>query len=241
MAEENNNKVYKFLNENESFKIVNIEYTEQEKNCLDNFNITNFKTFDYYGIYSSIDGINEYLSNVGNNSAECIQTMNNVINMIAEYVYKGCNKDHLWLTIRITQPNSDFDIPRWHQDGNFFTNNDKQFKFVTVFQGAGTLLCSTDENTIEKFNSIEFRFDHNDLEGRMMIHKLLESSPNSQFKQLKKYQGLIFSVGNQKIATIHSEPPMHTKRIFMSIVPGTKEEIIKRKNDVSERLAKLKL
>lgn len=43
-------------------------------------------------------------------------------------------------------------------------------------------------------------------------------------KQLNNDEGLVFMVGNDK-ALIHSEPPMHEMRLFMSIVPAYAYEI----------------
>jgi len=51
--------------------------------------------------------------------------------------------EHFWMAIRVTMPNNDYDIPRWHKDGNFFPQNNNETstsKFVTVMKGPGTLL-----------------------------------------------------------------------------------------------------
>jgi hypothetical protein len=47
------------------------------------------------------------------------------------------------MDIRDSMPNNDYDIPRWHKDGNFFPHNKEETstsKFVTVMKGPGTLL-----------------------------------------------------------------------------------------------------
>ena len=56
----------------------------------------------------------------------------------------------------------------------------------------------------------------------MKTNKVFE---NKKVKQLKNDEGLIFIVGNLDKALIHSEPPMHSFRIFISILPGTGEQI----------------
>lgn len=44
------------------------------------------------------------------------------------------------------------------------------------------------------------------------------------FNQLEKNKGLIFLAGRED-ALLHSEPKMDLPRIFISILPGTEEEI----------------
>ena len=40
------------------------------------------------------------------------------------------------------------------------------------------------------------------------------------------YQSVIFISGPREICGIHSEPEMHGPRMFLSIVPGSKKEIV---------------
>ena len=47
-----------------------------------------------------------------------------------------------------------------------------------------------------------------------------------------QYQGVIFKVGRN--GAVHSEPDMNSNRLFLSIVPGSKDEILElaKMNDV---------
>jgi len=51
-----------------------------------------------------------------------------------------------------------------------------------------------------------------------------------QFKEAVVLQGqpgelVRWVVGNDEFAAIHSEPPIHESRIFLSFLPGTEEQI----------------
>ncbi len=76
----------------------------------------------------------------------------------------------------------------------------------------------------KKFTEIEKGWE-NTLEYRKKLDKEIEG----ERIQLKKNQGAIFmarTVEDQLTCGIHSEPPLHEPRLFLSILPGSKNEII---------------
>jgi hypothetical protein len=111
-----------------------------------------------------------------------------------------------------------------------------QSKFVTVLRGDGTLMVSATKKEKEEYERIMranvpktkeeaekfYKDEQKQMELRMKTNKVFE---NKKVKQLKNDEGLIFIVGNIDKALIHSEPPMHSPRIFISILPGTDEQI----------------
>ncbi len=38
-------------------------------------------------------------------------------------------------------------------------------------------------------------------------------------------QGVVFAVGSDDVAAVHSDPPIQEKRLFLSIVPGISAQI----------------
>lgn len=48
---------------------------------------------------------------------------------------------------------------------------------------------------------------------------------NEKIIQVKNNKGVIFFTSNDKIAGLHSEPKQTTPRLFISILPGSKENI----------------
>jgi hypothetical protein len=125
-------------------------------------------------------------------------------------------------------------------DGNYFRNEKsikrQQSKFLTIFKGAGTLMIDPQpsKESMDKYDSVWKELQEKDIsndelakielssEFRRKLDKALE---NENKKQLKNTEGLVFMVGNKQIALIHSDPPMHEDRLFISIVPAYSYEI----------------
>jgi hypothetical protein len=146
--------------------------------------------------------------------------------------------DSFWLTIRCSIPNNVFDIPRWHRDGSFFTihENEKVHKFTTVLQGKPTLFI-TNKRIIEKYNNtinklykkmvkLEIKTFEKQIkyENKYILPKLAHLVGN-EYNKGTVNNGLIFEVGSRKNSIIHSEPPIKSNRIFLSILPGTFAQI----------------
>ena len=165
---------------------------------------------------------------------------------IIRKVLKGYTKKHFWMDIRVTQPDHDFDIPRWHKDGNFFLQGPIELhtsKFATVLKGPGTLLIKGTKkvNQIYNENLIEQRKEYiptKDMkEQSIRINKkyrpiLAKKLANEKVIQVKNTQGVIFFAGNpREKAALHSEPPNDAPRLFISILPSTEANI----KDLKER------
>lgn len=235
-----------------NYFICDIKYTKKESTCLDNLKIVKAKTFNYYGNIENLDDkkLNEFIKNFTlckEDSAEVI-IFNNIVHKLSNKICKAYNTKHCWITIRATLPNSTFDTPRWHKDGIYFFNEDNfnedtplislkknskiQSKFITVLKGPGTLFIKNSK----KINDIyeEYRNKRRKLSPTQFKNIKLENEHRTELanalkdihdlNQLEKNKGLIFLAGG-KDALLHSEPKMDMPRIFISILPGTEEEI----------------
>jgi len=217
----------------------NIKYTNKELEYLDNFNITKAKSFDHYGNIDDFDDkkLDEFLTNIGNN--QNINIISNIIHKLLDKITKGYQTKQCWMTIRATLPSNEYDIPRWHKDGNFFNDPDRNAsKFITILKGPGTIFIKKSKKLndiyykyfIKKRNEYNKNKDDYDEKIENKYRKLyINKFKDFKQNQLKTRDGLIFFTGIHKDKLIngllHSEPKKDTPRLFISILPGTESEI----------------
>lgn len=239
----NKSEIRKYLDAEKSH-VFKLHYTLEQKKCFANFNITNSLYKDFYGKVSDFNP-EKFINQIGNNSIQSVQIMSNTMQKLAEQVCDGYNVDHCWISIRVSLPNKQYDIPRWHMDGSFFTSTPEdrqqlQSKFVTVLCGDGTLLLNatkSDRIKYSKYWNDEIRNAGKDY-SIQITEKFREGIANilkhRKIHQIKNNEGLIFIVGNKDKALIHSEPPIKHNRIFISILPGTERQIKEREKQVKK-------
>ena len=106
-------------------------------------------------------------------------------------------------------------------------------KFVTVVKGPGTLLKEDTKESKDVFDSIWKEFEE-DKSNETFFDKQKRWRPKFDEKlkdiktlQLENDDGVIFVTDNINgdLGAIHSEPKMDKSRMFISIAPGTKEDI----------------
>jgi hypothetical protein len=247
----NKKNIKKYLkNDPKQFIIFDIDYSQESKDCIDNFNITEFLSYDNYSD-NNLDDLKDFLLKLGSNKPKQVCIMDKIIKDITKIVMSGYDKiyTHYWLTIRATLPHPDFDIPRWHCDGNYFYkepsadekttfNRPNLTKFVTVLQGPGTLFLKTTtqkerdlfNTTIAEESQKSYERDkETHYEDVIEVRKIIDTKIKGERIQSDKYQAAIF-ISNIKGSDvdkcgIHSEPPINVPRLFLSIVPGTKDEV----------------
>ena len=221
-----------------------IDYTKSEIDTLSKIDIQITESYNFFGymnpynlnLSSNLPGISEFINKIGNNVL-INDLLTKIINKIVSSVVIGAeHKDHIWLLIRSTTPDEYFDIQRWHIDGSFYKSDDPyelfQYKFVTIFKGAGTYCLNLNSNEqkifLDKLNSQQYTDDYE--QNRKDLHEMYK---NHNKIQLTNNQGLILINSiNQNFCTIHSEPPKTKNRLFLSILTGTESEIKRRYNDV---------
>ena len=230
------NEIKKYLKSNKfDFKLFKMYYTPTEILNIDNFNLNKENSEDYFGNLENFNTLNTFLTNIGNNTNQQVNKIEKLIIRIIKKVLAGYQLEHFWISIRITQPNNNFDIPRWHKDGLFFVNDNKQFnsKFVTTFKSNGTLFIRSTKkvnNIYNKFKDARNAYHSNktniDTNYRSIFAKALEKE---KIIQSKNDEGIIFFTGNEKDkCALHSEPSFSNEkkpRLFISILPGSKINI----------------
>jgi hypothetical protein len=168
---------------------------------------------------------------MGRNDRADIEHVAAIIYRLASGVQTGFRKDASWVTVRISLPTSAFDIPRWHPDGGYFRTEVKTYKLVATLRGDQTLFGKVADQEAyrqleeaERENRTRNQDDPDALEAEdMRIRKELAhiiepiNAPHTG-------EATVYLVGDED-AVIHSEPPIREPRIFVSVLPGSREQI----------------
>ncbi len=243
-------KMRKYLkSDKRDFKMFPIKFTASESNAINNLSIKEEDNFDYCGNLESLD-FEDFFSKVGENNLKNIKIIEKIIKKITNKVLVSFDMDHFWISIRPFLPDNKFDIPRWHYDNVYFSNIDNQAKFAFVLKGPGTLFIKKSKKVIESYNKIHDKFRkelneivdiklRNDPEFQRKIrerYRPIFAKELSKYKirQVKNNQGVIFWGGKDiNSKALHSEPKIDQHRLFISILPGTKEMITEWKNIIN--------
>jgi hypothetical protein len=227
------------------FELIVLDLTDDEIKQNQNLEIENHKTYEYYGKVNALDysDIENYIEKIGNNDEETIKSIYNSIQKIIKQFMEHYNNkyrsvDSVWISIRPTNPRDDFKIPRWHRDGKYFTTEEgeKAYKFVTCLKGPTTLFV-TDNEVIAKYREVseeetkkkrKLTFDSFEEQIKYTdenVRPLLADVIGNDYESVPDNHGLIFLVGDPNYGVIHSEPDKNVDRLFMSILPGSEEQI----------------
>ena len=204
-------------------------------------------TFNYYGSFSPsiVHQAAKFLANITNapNSelTEVLETFLNItyLDCAGEQPSKSC----CWFTIRVTKPSNFFDVPRWHQDGRMFRYDEGRetvvrSKYALTLMGPPTLLLPTKPTVFETIAEGEkqFLWWRNDSSKKSTEEERQETGDAlrlwlaDEFKDVERVL-----VGNGEIARfswgrkdspVHSEPPMTTDRVFMTVLFGSETELM---------------
>jgi hypothetical protein len=162
----------------------------------------------------------EQLKTVGLNDADVVSGLAKEIRGVVGRYVKECQREEALVYVRVTTPNESFNVPRWHRDGNFFKESDKEEKLVFRLKGALSLIgkaispddFNEEESHLNKMLDNKNLSDPDVVTTRKKMAQNVKSLPSPAFGQ-----GVVFSVGGIE-ATIHSEPPLSESRIFVSVV-----------------------
>jgi hypothetical protein len=161
----------------------------------------------------------------------------------ADCVGTAEQKKCCWFTIRITQPNDSFKVPRWHQDGRMFDCDVEmrgvpRSKYALTLLGPPTLLLSQSQHIFETLQQGEKEFfwwrgtgkkvseeevDRADEELRGWLAGRFEKE-----ERVKVGEGQVvrFSWGRED-SPVHSEPDSDVEggRVFMTVLFGSEGEV----------------
>lgn len=211
-------KSLKTLNANKPFTNFNIPLSHEESNSLNKLHIDAPKAYDNFGkLDYLINELDEFIKSLNLNNIDISQSISTLIKKLVSDVILGFEKETAWVTVRASIATDIWDIPRWHTDGYYYSPYiGEQYKVVITLKGPASLFYPLSNDLREKFYSLQF-----EPENRETIASMLDMS---QSISALPRQGTIYIVGSNYSA-VHSEPPIHEERLFLSIVPGSKSEI----------------
>jgi hypothetical protein len=154
----------------------------------------------------------------------------------------GEEKRACWLTIRVTKPSTEFNIPRWHQDGRMYPYDEGReevvrSKYALTLSGPPTLMLVPDEHVFttqregeaqhywwretDTPRPSEEEMDEADLKLRKWLATEFRETP-----RVKVGHGEVvrFSWGREN-SPVHSEPDLTSDRVFMTVLYGSESEL----------------
>jgi asparagine N-glycosylation enzyme membrane subunit Stt3 len=220
-----------------NYLICDIKFSKKEIDYLENFNIIKNNYFDHFGNIDELTDLKltDFINGAGNN--DNINIFINIIHKLVNNIAKAYNTKYCWLTIRISKPTTIYDIPRWHMDGTFFIDSETiEAKFIIILKGPGTLFIKNNNSKkinniynnnlkqkFEEFNKLNILYNE-EIENKYKI-KLANKYKSCKHHQLKTREGFIFLNNKNNNGLLHSEPKKDENRIFISILPGSEEDI----------------
>ncbi|KAL5372195.1 hypothetical protein PMIN06_012752 [Paraphaeosphaeria minitans] len=139
----------------------------------------------------------------------------------------NAQKEFVWIHIRISLPNAEFDEPRWHQDGLYMrldpgTGDKVRNKYCLTILGPGTMF-KEQTPALEEYASM----------GK------LQGERSQIAKEMEKFDSYSSSTGEvvrctwkrtpEDFANVHSEPPHTEDRVFLAAVfmsEGEQEDLL---------------
>jgi hypothetical protein len=218
-----------------NISIVPIEYTIPQIYAIQRLNIVQSKQFVYSGLNFEypVDRMIDFFKNVTSNIHEDCVIYTKLIYDMVELVGNTKSTDSCILIVRVSLPSDNYIIPRFHYDGGFFSmkGNTIQEKFLLTIKGPGSLLCEPSPDNKKKFDEIFFSNMQTQIELDVR-NKLFSVLKDEYILQLTNNQGafmktheFVNGIGNMIDTTIHSEPNITQPRLFISIVPGSADQI----------------
>lgn len=219
----NNLKKY-IKNTNNSYKLLNLNYSKIETKCINEFDISNKKLYMHLGKIN-LPKLKTFLLGIGNNKSDQVEILIKLIYKIFNIVINSYENEYFSFEIRTWIPDNLYNIPRWHIDTteSFASST----SVLLTLKGPGTLLMKTNKNIINIYQANQQKLMKNLDDDNYM--KIINKYKNILAKKLDIYpsfcttnnQVIIFDTNNQ----IHSEPDIISERFIIKITPATKLEI----------------
>jgi hypothetical protein len=180
---------------------------EDEEQSLISLYVSSTKEYDNFGKHELLgQELTAFFGDIGNDRAAS-QKAALLVESLVSACLSGFQAETAWIAVRASNPTPQFNAPRWHADGYYFAPYDGEpKKMVLTLKGPGTRFALLPEaaNPQSKILTAEV--------------------PEKYCSQAATLVPFIYIVGAE-YAAIHSEPPIHEDRLFMSLVPGSAAQI----------------
>lgn len=211
----------KDIQDEAGFGHFDLGLTEAQHEVLAKMRVNDTNIYDNYGEIDTVErDIVGFFEGLGNHHEAAKEQASIVAGLIHQTI-AGFKSETAWITIRASEPTDFFNIPRWHIDGRFYeSDGEEQMKAVIALKGDGTLLNRLPVEKRADFMEA-LSADVDEAECRQRCMQIVEPAHT---ETTPPGCGTVFIVGSER-AAVHSEPPIAEERIFLSIVPGNKEQI----------------
>lgn len=213
---------------NQRMVSVDLQLSPEEKKVLQDLKVGIEGVIGNFLYWGSVDNetlplnLRSYIGTIGENDDITADVISKLIIRIAKHVTQYFNTEFAWIEIKTFLENDTFIIPRWHIDDKFFKPHTAH-KLVWAIKGSQTRFGIT-ENPMEfsRLTVLEIQAGHGTDEN-IRIRKELGQIVNEVKISEKEAAVLYRSAGENPV--VHSEPHMSENRLFLGVVPGTREEI----------------
>lgn len=198
------------------YLFVDLGVSAKDLALIQSLEVGKWQTYNRFGNIDRMKAeLPEFFHLIGNQEDKVVGKATEILYQLVSNIILASKKQTAWVCIRAALPTSEFDIPRWHMDGAYYSPYDSlQYKFAAALKGSQTLFFPlTDDNR----NIYLENHANRDFLSQFFDSRLAEVAESCQ--------GAFFLVGNQKSAALHSEPCIQTPRIFISVLPGDDSEI----------------
>lgn len=210
------------IDDEAGFRHFDLRLTEGQHETLAKIRVNSDATYDNFGDVGNIEAaLTSFFEGQGNLLAAAREQAA-VVTRIIERTIAGFGSESAWITMRASQPTDAFNVPRWHIDGRYYQSEGvvEQVKAVIALKGEGTLLNRLPPEKRGDFMEA-LGADVDEMECRRRCAELIAPTGT---EVTPPGCGTVFIVGSER-AAVHSEPPITCERLFLSILPGTKEQI----------------
>lgn len=204
------------LSPSRPFVNFDLGLTDDEKNCLEALEIDSTGHYENYGdLELLLEEVTNYIISLGKENEAVAISIANIVIKVINKILTYTRQETAWITLRAFTPVAAFKEPRWHADRFDYPPTGEQYKGAVTFKGAGTLFYNA---------SLEERAR---LEPMKQDKKLLDNAMDkSLVVSADVGQGTMFIVG-ASYAPFHSEPDIKSPRLFLAVMPGSREQIKK--------------
>ncbi len=212
------------------FSIIDLNLSSEELAVFHLFSIHTAKSFHHFGNLATLEEeLVAFFNQVCDGDAETFAQAAACIHNIAKQIVPLSGKSLAWVGLRAFTPTQAFDIPRWHMDGYYYSPSKTpsfQYKFVTTLIGPSTLFYPLPRSS-EHLRRVVWK----NIPDRQFTAEFCQALvPIS----LKEGEGAFFIAAQFRHAALHSEPPIHRDRLFLSIISCNEQELAELKVKVAQ-------
>ncbi len=190
-----------------------------------------------YNNFGNLDSLHSTivaaLEEQGQSEAEGAEVFIGTICRIVPAIVRAFHAETAWITLRSFPPTSQYEA-RWHQDGIYFTEPEDprvQHKAVFTLNRAGTLFGNLPIDAHAAFAETEEALSRaygvGDAGAAASLQRRLNAMmPHENIIQSQAtFEGVLFNVGDPERAAVHSEPFIESPGWFISVVPGSGQQV----------------